>query len=62
MWKGVVVARSTPRVADTVLIGRDGAESSKADGSPAWYIWLEEASTFAFRGAEGGFTPTLSFR
>ncbi len=56
MWKGVVVARSTPRVDETVLIGRDGAASSIAVGSPAWYAWLVDATTFAFRSAEGGFT------
>src|SRR6266540_6236581 len=56
MWKGVVVARSTPRVDETVLIGRDGAVSSIAVGSPAWYAWLVDATTFAFRSAEGGFT------
>jgi LuxR family maltose regulon positive regulatory protein len=54
--KGVVVARSTPRVDDTVLVGSAGAASSIAVGSPAWYTWLENASTFAFRSAEGGFT------
>src|SRR6266498_798267 len=56
MWKGVVVARSTPRVDETVLIGLDGAVSSIAVGSPAWYAWLVDATTFAFRSAEGGFT------
>jgi LuxR family maltose regulon positive regulatory protein len=56
MWKGVVVARSTPRVDGAVLVGVAGAASSIAVGSPAWYAWLEAASTFAFRSAEGSFT------
>ncbi len=30
--------------------------SSIRAGSPAWYAWLEHATTFAFASAEGGFT------
>ena len=60
--EGVVVARSTPRVADPVLIVRGGAASSMAVGGLAGYAWLEHATAFAFRSAESGFTPTLSFR
>ena len=56
VWKGVVVARSTPRVDETVLVGSAGAASSIAVGSPAWYAWLEDATTFAFTSAQGGFT------
>ena len=55
-WKEVVLARSTPRVDDTVLVDRDGAAHSIAVGSPAWYAWLEDATTFAFAVAQGGFT------
>jgi len=62
VWKRVVVARSTPRVADAVLISRDGAASNIAVGSQACQAGLEDAGTFAFRSAEGGFTPALSFR
>jgi hypothetical protein len=51
-----VVARSTPRVDDTLLIGVAGAASSIAVGSPAWYAWLEQATSFAFTSAAGGFT------
>jgi LuxR family transcriptional regulator, maltose regulon positive regulatory protein len=39
-----------------VLVGLAGAASSIAVGCPAWYAWLEDATTFAFRSAEGGFT------
>src|SRR6476659_7104534 len=56
VWKGVVVARSTPHVDDTVLVGVAGAASSIAVGSPAWYAWLEDATTFAFTSAQGSFT------
>jgi hypothetical protein len=54
--KGVVVARSTPRVEDAVLVGGAGAAGSIAVGSPAWYAWLEGATSFAFRSAAGSFT------
>ena len=57
-----MVARSTPRVADAVLIGRDGAASNIAASSQTYQAGLEDAGTFAFRSAEGGFTPALSFR
>jgi LuxR family maltose regulon positive regulatory protein len=39
-----------------VLVGLPGAASNIAVGSPAWFAWLEGATTFAFRSAEGGFT------
>jgi LuxR family maltose regulon positive regulatory protein len=39
-----------------VLVDLAGAADSIAVGSPAWYAWLEDASTFAFRSVEGGFT------
>ena len=51
-----MVARSTPRVDGSVLVGVAGAASSIAVGSPAWYAWLENAATFAFRSAEGSFS------
>jgi LuxR family maltose regulon positive regulatory protein len=38
------------------LVGLAGATSSIAVGSPAWYAWLEDATTFAFTNAQGGFT------
>jgi LuxR family maltose regulon positive regulatory protein len=50
-----VVARSTPRVDSTVLVGLGGAAHSIAVGSPAWYAWLDDASIFAFTSAQGGF-------
>jgi LuxR family maltose regulon positive regulatory protein len=51
-----VVARSTPRVVDTVLVGSAGPASNIAVDSPAWYAWLEQATTFAFTSAQGSFT------
>ena len=54
--KEAVVARSTPQVDGGVLLSRYGAVHSIAVGSPAWYAWLEDATTFAFASAEGSFT------
>jgi LuxR family transcriptional regulator, maltose regulon positive regulatory protein len=51
-----VVARSTPRVEGTVLVGLPDAAPSVAVGSPEWYAWLEEATSFAFAGTASGFT------
>ena len=51
-----MVARSTPRVAGTMLIGWDGTASSIAVGTPAWYAWLEGATTLPLASAQGGFT------
>ena len=50
------MARSTPHVDGPVLVGLPGAASNIAVGSPAWYAWLEGATTFAFTSAQGGFT------
>jgi class 3 adenylate cyclase len=51
-----VVARSTPRVDDALLDGGAGAARTIAVGSPAWYAWLEDATSFAFTSAAGSFT------
>jgi len=56
MGKGVVVARSTPRVDGPLLVGSAGAASIIAVGSPAWFAWLEQSTAFAFTSAQGGFT------
>jgi hypothetical protein len=45
VWKGVV-ARSTPRVDDAVLIGGAGAADRIAVDCSAWYAWLEDATIF----------------
>jgi LuxR family transcriptional regulator, maltose regulon positive regulatory protein len=39
-----------------MLVGLAGTVSSIAVGSLAWYAWLEDATTFAFSSAEGGFS------
>jgi hypothetical protein len=50
-----VVARSTPRVDDTVLIRLAGGARNSAAGGPAWYAWLKNAAPIAFTSAQGGF-------
>jgi LuxR family maltose regulon positive regulatory protein len=39
-----------------VLVDRDDGASNIAVDSPAWYVWLEDATTFAFTSDEGSFT------
>jgi predicted ATPase/DNA-binding CsgD family transcriptional regulator len=51
------MARTTPVVQGEVLIWPgDDQKQSLTVGSPAWYAWLEDASTFAFVGDTGTFT------
>ena len=51
------MARTTPTVREEMLTWCvDGHEHQLAVGSPAWYSWLEAASTFAFVGDAGTFT------
>ncbi|TME05251.1 MAG: tetratricopeptide repeat protein [Chloroflexi bacterium] len=51
------MARTTPVVQGEVLIWPgDAQKQSLTVGSPAWYAWLEDASTFAFVGDMGTFT------
>jgi LuxR family maltose regulon positive regulatory protein len=56
------MARTTPRVEDTTLVAAPGVADAIAVGSPAWYAWLEQATTFAFAGAQGGFTARKEHR
>jgi hypothetical protein len=50
------MARETPRVDGATLIdGTDAAEAILV-GTPAWYAWLDRATTFAFVDASGRFT------
>jgi LuxR family maltose regulon positive regulatory protein len=53
------MAHMRPLVLDTTLripaeAGQPGVEIPV--GTPAWYTWLAEAGSFAFRGAAGSFT------
>ncbi len=51
------MARTTPVVqAETVTWSVDRHEHQLAVGTPAWYAWLEENSTFAFVSDMGTFT------
>ena len=50
------MARTTPRVAGATLVARADDAQAIAVGTPAWYAWLDQASTFAFVGAAGSFT------
>jgi LuxR family maltose regulon positive regulatory protein len=50
------MARSTPRVEGGALQGLNDEAGAIAVGTPAWYAWLEQATTFAFTGEQGNFT------
>jgi len=50
------MARSTPRVEGGALLGLEGQAGAIAVGTPAWYAWLEQATTFAFAGEQSHFT------
>jgi LuxR family maltose regulon positive regulatory protein len=50
------MARSTPRVEGGALQGFHGQPDAIAVGTPAWYAWLEQATTFAFTSEQGRFT------
>jgi LuxR family transcriptional regulator, maltose regulon positive regulatory protein len=56
MGKGAVMARSTPRVEGGALLGLEGQAGAIVVGTPAWYAWLEQATTFAFSAEQGSFT------
>jgi LuxR family maltose regulon positive regulatory protein len=49
------VARTTPRVHGDTLTSPDGGAPIRV-GEPAWYAWLEAATTFAFASSAGSFT------
>src|SRR5215218_9032564 len=50
------MARTTPQVAGATLVARADDARAIAVGTPAWYAWLDGASTFAFVGVGGSFT------
>jgi len=50
------MARTTPRVEETTLLASASGADAILVGTPAWYAWLEQATTFAFVGARGRFT------
>jgi LuxR family maltose regulon positive regulatory protein len=50
------MARSTARVEGATLVVADHAASPITVGTPAWFAWLESATTFAFSGPAGSFT------
>lgn len=50
------MARTTPRVEDGTLVAAPGVTDAIVIGTAAWYVWLEQATTFAFAGVGGTFT------
>jgi predicted ATPase/DNA-binding CsgD family transcriptional regulator len=50
------MARRTPRVEDAALVDPADTAQLITVGTPAWYAWLAQATTFAFIDASGRFT------
>jgi class 3 adenylate cyclase len=51
------MAGTTPTVRDETLTWRvDRADHTILVGSPAWFVWLEGATSFAYQGPGGSFT------
>ena len=50
------MARATPLVERAILVDRLAATPPIPVGTPAWYAWLEHATSFAYRDAAGHFT------
>jgi LuxR family transcriptional regulator, maltose regulon positive regulatory protein len=50
------MARTTPRVDGATLSFPDSDASPIGVGTPAWFAWLEHATTFVFTSAAGHFT------
>jgi hypothetical protein len=51
-----IVARATPRIHGEILLLPGQPTDLIAVGTPAWFAWLEAATTFAFADAAGSFT------
>src|SRR5438309_1730453 len=57
LWESTAMAKMTPTVrGDTLLYQQDEHEQVLVVETPAWYAWLETASTFAFTSEAGSFT------
>lgn len=57
--------RSASRTTPKIMEGRiytDDAFTGTLVGSPAWFTWLDSASTFYYEGREGVFTAHLEPR
>src|SRR5262245_19517739 len=50
------MARTTARVDGATLVLPESDVSPIPLDTPAWFAWLEQATTFAFRSASGHFT------
>jgi LuxR family maltose regulon positive regulatory protein len=50
------MARTTARVDGATLVLPERDASPIPLDTPAWFAWLEHATTFAFRGPSGHFT------
>src|SRR5262245_23231384 len=56
------MARATPRVEGSTLLNPADATQEISVGTPAWYAWLERATSFAFVDVSGHFTARTERR
>ena len=57
LWEGTAMAKMTPIVRGHKLVyQQDEYEQMLVLETPAWYAWLETASSFAFTSEAGTFT------
>ena len=56
------MARTTPRVEDATLVAASRVAEPIVVGTPAWYAWLEQATTVTFGGVSGTFTARKEHR
>ena len=50
------MARTTPRIHGEILLQPGQPTDPIEVGTPAWFAWLEAATTFSFADAAGSFT------
>ena len=50
------MARTTPQVDGATLVLPESDASPITVDTPAWFTWLEQATTFAFTSPSGRFT------
>src|SRR4051812_33346091 len=60
--KGPAMARKTARVEQDTLVSGLDAGVPLTVGTPAWFAWLERATTFSFSGPTGSFTARKEAR
>jgi hypothetical protein len=56
------MTRTTPRVHEAMLVAASSAAGDIAVGTPAWFAWLDQATTFAGDGRRAPYAHQLRRR